>query len=403
MAEQALSDVRVLDLTWYIAGPYCTKLLADYGAEVVKIEKPGEGDPARRLGPFLGDDPHPEKSGLYLHLNTNKRGVTLNLKSQAGKNIFKDLVKDADILVESFRPGVMERLGLGYDVLERMNPRLVMTSISNFGQSGPYRDFESSELIINAMGHTMSSCGLPNREPLKRGVNALQYQSGQVAAVATMGAFLVSRLQGVGQQVDVSIMETHAGSADFRTQNLLGYIYSGEECPRVDPRDAGLSILPYGVLPAKDGYVQWLLLASHWSRFCRMLGEAEAEMSRRFPDLFDMTRKGELEAITINWCSTRTKQEVMRQAQAYSCPATAVNTPAELVEDPHFAERHFFVEAEHPVAGKLKYTGAVFKSEGMPWEIRRPAPLLGQHNAEVYGALGYRAEELVKLREMGVI
>ena len=403
MPDQALSDVKVLDLTWYITGPYCTKLLADYGANVVKVERPGEGDPARHLGPFLGDDPHPEKSGLFLHLNTNKRGITLNLKSKTGKNILKELVKDVDILVESFRPGVMERLGLGYEVLEKVNPKLVMTSISNFGQDGPYRDFKASEVIINAMGHTMSSCGLPNREPLKRGANALQYQSGQVAAAATMGALMASRLQGIGQQVDISIMETHAGSADFRTQNLLGYIYSGEECPRVDPRDAGLSILPYGVLPAKDGYVQWLLLASHWSRLCRMLGEPEAEMTRRFPDLFDMTRKGELDALTSNWSSTHTKREVMQKAQAYSCPATAINTPAELVEDPHFAERHFFVEAEHPVAGVLKYIGAPIKIEDAPWGIRRPAPLLGQHNAEVYCALGYTGEQLVKLREMDII
>ena len=138
MPEQALSDVKVLDLTWYIAGPYCTKLLADYGADVIKVERPGAGDPARSMGPFLGDDPHPEKSGLFLHLNTNKRGITLNLKSQACKRIFKELVKDVDILVESFSPRVMPSLGLGYEELEKLNPRLVMTSISNFGQTGPY-------------------------------------------------------------------------------------------------------------------------------------------------------------------------------------------------------------------------------------------------------------------------
>jgi len=403
VAEQPLSDVKILDLTWYIAGPWCTRLLADYGADVIKVERPGAGDPARRLGPFLGDSPDPERSGLFLHLNLNKRGITLNLKSQTGKKILKDLVKDADILVESFRPGVMERLGLGYEELA-LNPRLVMTSISNFGQNGPYRDFKASELIINAMGHTMSSCGLPSREPIKRGANALQYQSGQMAAAATMGALTVSRLQGIGQQVDVSMMETHASSVDYRTQNLLGYIYTGQECPRVDPREAGVSIMPYGVLPCKDGFVQWLMTTRvHWARLCELLGEEQAEMDRRFPDLYDMTRKGELEAMTANWCSTRTKWEVMEEAQASRLPATAVFTPADLVQDPHFEERQLFVEAEHPAAGKLKYTGAVFKIGGIPWEVRRPAPLLGQHNAEVYGGLGYAGEDLVKLREMGVI
>jgi len=157
--EQALSDVKVLDLTRFVAGPYCTKLLADYGADVIKIEKPGEGDPTRRMGPFLGDDPHPDKSGLFLHLNTSKRGITLNLKSEIGKKIFRELVKGVDILVENFSPRVMPGLGLEYEALETLNPRLVMTSISNFGQSGPYRDFKASELILYGMGGAMNETG----------------------------------------------------------------------------------------------------------------------------------------------------------------------------------------------------------------------------------------------------
>jgi len=162
--EQALSDVRVLDLTHYVAGPYCTKLLADYGAEVVKIEKPGEGDGARRMGPFLGDGPHPEKSGLFLHLNTSKKGITLNLKTRTGIEIFKKLVKDVDILVENFEPRVMTSLGMDYETLADINPRLVMTSISNFGQTGPYRDYKATELVISAMGPHMFFEGEHNRE-----------------------------------------------------------------------------------------------------------------------------------------------------------------------------------------------------------------------------------------------
>lgn len=196
--EMALSDIKVLDLTWYIAGPYCTKLLADYGAEVIKIEKPGCGDPARRMPPFFKDDPDPEKSGLFLHLNTNKRSITLNLKTEAGKDIFKKLVKKADIVVENFSPRVMSSLGLSYAELEKINPMIVMTSISNFGQAGPYRDFKASELVLSAMGSAMRSCGQPDREPLKLYGNVLQYQSGAVSAVATMGTLFGARTMGEG-------------------------------------------------------------------------------------------------------------------------------------------------------------------------------------------------------------
>ena len=404
MVEQALSDVKVLDLTWYIAGPYCTKLLADYGAEVTKVERPGTGDPARHLGPFLGDDPHPERSGLFLHLNTNKQSVTLNLKTEMGRYIFSELVKDADILVESFSPRVMPGLGLDYSTLEKINPKLVMTYISNFGQTGPYRDFKASELTIDAMGHTMITHGLPDREPLKRGENCLLYQAGLIAAVATMGAFLVSRQQGIGQQVDVSLMETQAGNVDYRLQNLVCYSYSGYETPRVDIRLAGLSILPYGVYPCKDGAVQFIFHPPWRARFCQMVGMSEAEFKERFPDELDFSRKDELTAIFLNWTMQRTKLEVMREAQAARCPGTAVYTPGDLVHDPHFQGREFWVDLEHPVAGKLTYPGAPFDSEQIPWKVRLPAPLLGQHNREVYyQKFGYRQDELIRLREMGVI
>src|SRR4030042_465320 len=182
MAEQPLSDVRVRDLSWHIAGPACTKFFADYGAEVVKVESPDGGDPSRRLGPFYKDDPHPEKSGLFLFLNTNKRSITLNLKSATGKKIFKELVKHVDILVENFSPHVMPGLGLDYEALEKINPGLVMTSISNFGQTGPYRDFKASELIIYGIGGAMCSTGVGDCEPVKKGMNVMQHQGGAIAA-----------------------------------------------------------------------------------------------------------------------------------------------------------------------------------------------------------------------------
>ena len=199
--EQVLSDVKVLDLTHHIAGPYCTKLLADYGADVIKVEKPGEGDPTRRMGPFFEDDPHPEKSGLFLHLNTSKRGVTLNVRSETGKKVFKELAKGVDILVENFSPRVLPSLGLGYDTLEKINPKLVMTSISNFGQSGPYRDFKASELILYGMGGAMNNTGITGRYPLRKAGTVIQYQAGTIAALATMLALLANRSEGIGQHV----------------------------------------------------------------------------------------------------------------------------------------------------------------------------------------------------------
>ena len=251
MADQALSDMKVIDLTHYIAGPSCTKQLADYGADVIKVERPGEGDGARRMGPFFHDDPHPEKSGLVLYLNTNKRGITLDLKSRVGKEILQQLVKGADVLVENFRPRVMDRLGFGYEELEKINPNLVMTSISNFGQTGPYRDYKTSELMTFGMGGKMLATGLPDREPQKLGLTVTIYQSGVSAAIATMAGFYAARYQDVrGQHIDVSMMETQAGSIDSRMQNMVAYQYTGRTALRVIGGGAGY---PGGAFACADG------------------------------------------------------------------------------------------------------------------------------------------------------
>ena len=233
MVNGALSHIKVLDFTTHVAGPYCTKLLADYGADVIKVERPGIGDSARSKGPFPGDVPHPEKSGLFLHLNTNKRSITLDLKSNAGKRIAMDLAADADLIVENFRPGVIARLGLGLEALQAANPKLVMTSISNFGQSGPYRDYKSSDLLVYSMGGEMNSTGLEDREPVKLGANIVLYQAGSVAAVGSTGALFLSQDDGPGQLVDVSIMETQVGSIDRRMSALIAYQYTGENSVRV--------------------------------------------------------------------------------------------------------------------------------------------------------------------------
>ena len=401
---EALSNVRVLDFTHYVAGPYCTKLLADYGADVLKIERPQAGDPARRLGPFPDDAPHPEKSGLFLHLNTNKRGVTLNLKTREGASIARRLSESADVVVENFRPGVMERLGLGYEALVESNPRLVMVSISNFGQDGPYRDWRGSDAIFYAMGGEMYSTGLDDREPLKMADDVVLYQAGTVGAVAVMGALFAARRSDEAQRVDVSIFETQAGSIDRRMSALIAYQYTGGISGRRPVENTGG--YPQGVFPCKDGYVEITGGGIYFPRSVRMLGEPDFLAEERWhapgaqqdPDL-----KAEFEEFFYPWVLSRTKREVWVAAQAARVLSAPINTMQDLHADPVFAERGVFAEAEHPVAGHLRYPGRPFLMERTPWSIRAPAPLLGQHTPEVLGELGYTATDAARLKEEGVV
>ena len=404
MPQQVLSDVKVLDLTWYIAGPYCTKLLADYGADVIKVERPGEGDPARKMEPFFGDDPHPEKSGLFLHLNTNKRSITLNLKSEWGQKVIKELVGEVDILVESFSPRVMPSLGLDYETLEEINPKLVMVSISNFGQTGPYRDFKASELIIYGMGGAMNQSGLPEEEPLKKGGNVIQYQGGTMAAIATMMTLLIASSEGVGQHVDVSLMETQLGTVDRRMAQLLSYQYNKATTARADPRD--IRVYPHGVFPCADGYFELSAVGMLWRVVAGMLDMPELEDDPRFSHPLAQQIPGhrdQFEEIWYPWIMERTKKEIVAKGQEAGALCGPINNMEEVINDAHWWERGFWAQIEHPMTGKLTYPGAPIKAEEMPWVIRRAAPLLGQHNEEVYGKQGYTKEQLVTLKEKGLI
>jgi crotonobetainyl-CoA:carnitine CoA-transferase CaiB-like acyl-CoA transferase len=406
MLKQALSGVKVLDLTWHIAGPYCTKLLADYGADVIKVERPGKGDPARAMGPFYKDDPNLEKSGLFLHLNTNKKGITLNLKTATGKKMLKELVRYSDILVESFRPRVMPSLGLSYQALKKINPKLVMVSISSFGQTGPYRDFKASEIVEYAMGGEMYSTGIAGREPLKLGGNVVQYQAGTVAAVATLGAFYAAEFQGIGQHVDVSILETQAATADRRIVYLMGYIMAGVITTRwPPPREAvRMLIMPQGVYPCRDGFVNTLSLPQWWPRYIEALGMPELKDDPRFQNIYSAEAGMEFDAIWYSWLADHDKQELFEIFLKSKIASAPVNSPEDLLNNVQLKAREYFVEVDHPKTGKVLYPGAAFKLSESPWKIRCPAPLLGQHNDEIYcGQLGYSKEDLVKLREGGII
>jgi len=403
MQDQALSDVKVVDLSHYIAGPFCTKMLADFGAEVIKIEKPGEGDGARRIGPFPQDIPHPEKSGLFLHLNTNKKGITLNLKTKAGVRLFKELVREADILVESFAPRVMPSLGLSYEELEKINPRLVMTSVSNFGQTSPYRDYKLTEIVSYAMGGAMYATGLPDREPLKLGGAVGMYQAGHMAATATIFALYGAEVRGSGEHLDVSIMDTQAAGQDRRTTMFISYQYTGE----VNVRRATGSAVATGVRPCKDGYVNIAGGGVRFTKTLQMMGMPELLEDSRFATPEERAKPGrsdEFDEYYLPWLLERSMRDVWRISQEAHLLSGPIYTSKDVLEDPHFRERDFWAEIDHSEAGKLTYTGAPFRMSETPWQLRSPAPLLGQHNSEIYcGRLGLSKEDLVKLREMRVI
>lgn len=408
MPYMALKGVRVLDVSSGIAGPFCAKMLADYGAEVIKVEPPRIGDPSRRVGPFPGDEPHPEKSALYLHLNTNKKGVTLDFETGAGVGIFKRLVQESDVLVESFSAGKMASLKLGYEALEKIRPSLVMTSVTPFGQTGPHKDYEFTELTIFAMGGAMHREGLPDREPLKYGGEIGQYFAGTAAAAATMTALFAVAMTGVGDWIDISIQECLAGHP-HQIGRRTPYVYSGESDGRRQPRvTAAGGREPYavGTFRCKDGYVSFLPLGPRmWPNLARMIEQPGLVDEERFATPVDRTeRRLELEKIFQQWFDAHTKYEVFEAGQREGLPCAPVLDISEVLENEQFESRGFFVDIDHPDAGNLTYTGMPFGLSGVPREEQRPAPRLGQHNAETFGGLlGMSEAELSRLSQEGAI
>ena len=390
--HQLLQNLKVLDLTHYVAGPHCTKLLADYGADVLKVEKPRTGDPARRLSPFLNDTPRPDNSGLFLNLNTNKRSVTANLKSEHGRRLIKQLVRWADILVESFRPGTMARIGLSPDSLSGINPSLLLVSISNFGQTGPYRDYSLDEITGYAMGGMMHANGLPEREPLKLGGRVGLYQAGVVAAGAAITALHGARAAGRADHVDVSIFETQAASIDRRANWILAYQYTGENAFRLGPT------LYSAQRPTKDGYIEMWTVGAMLPRLANALG-IDIHHPERQADLIE-----ELEARVLEWSLSHTKQEIWFKAQEQRIPSGPLNYIDEVLADPQFRAIGFWDNAEHPHTGNVRLPGSPFFPHNAPRQLRRPAPTLGQHNQEVFsGLLGLSTSEISRLAKLEVI
>lgn len=397
MLDGALSGVKVLDLSEDIAGSFCARLMADYGADVLKLEPPG-GASLRRMGPFHHDDPHPEKSLFFLLLNLNKKGATLNLATDTGQTILKRLAEHVDVIVETYRPGYMESLGLGYDTLSQINPALVMTSITPFGQDGPYSQYKGEEIVEYAMSMIMSISGVQGREPLKHGGFQAQYEGGLFGAGATSMALFGQLNTGQGEHVDVSITECIA-STMMATQTIYPFIGGSQARRRAEGNEFE------NPMPCQDG---WIIVqaggGATWEDLANFF-EAPELLEPRFADRAQRTQHGaEMDQVIINSIKNREKWELFPKAAAARMLFGLVQTPSELVDCPQLESRNFYREVDHPVIGKIKVPAELFKLTETPYQLRMPAPTLGQHNQEIYvEGLGYTQQEFVQLRQLNVI
>jgi crotonobetainyl-CoA:carnitine CoA-transferase CaiB-like acyl-CoA transferase len=395
-----LEGVRVVDLTHYLAGPYCTKLLATLGADVVKIERPAAGDPMRGFGPFAAGEPNIEAGAWFLYLNTSKQSVTLDLKSSQGRQIVLDLVKSAHILLENFAPGVMDRLGLGYEQLREVNPALVMTSISNYGQTGPYRDWKATELNLYAAGGLMNITGEPEQEPLKEGAPLAQLGAGQNAFVASMTGLMYAEDTGIGQQIDLSVAEY---ATNVLENAMMQYSYSGVEYSRVGNRGYGRAA--WGIYPCRDGYVGIIAGPDqNWPEVANIM-EQEALADPRYASRQGrLLHADEVDALMLPWLLDNDKVDIFKAGQEHGLGFSFVSTMQDLLEMEQLEARDYFEELEHPVAGTLRYPGPPISPHSpiQTWVYRR-APLLGEHNrAVIVDRLGYSETEFESMQSQGV-
>jgi crotonobetainyl-CoA:carnitine CoA-transferase CaiB-like acyl-CoA transferase len=382
MPGSALEGIRVLELGEGVSAPFCAKLFADYGADIIKVEPPG-GDVTRRWGPFPADRTHPEKSGLFFFLNTNKRGVTLDVATNEDRKRFLKLVTWADVLVENNPPQCMRQWGLDYATLSRLNPDLVMISITPFGQTGPYAEWKAYDL--NAYHLTASGsryCGRPGEPPLEQGTFSADFFGAYTAAAWGLAAVHGRARAGGGQHLDVSCAEAIA-ALFVGCQNIGAYAQDN-----VFERRTGIGMAlgaPATILPAKDGHVWVMALESgQWNGLRRAMGDPEWARLDMFQDMFVRAQNADMiYALLEQWTVEHSKQEIMDLCQANACPTTALFTVDEIAAHPHLEERGYFVNVDHPSLGTVRTMNAPIRLPASPGGPREPAPLLGEHNAEV--------------------
>jgi formyl-CoA transferase len=391
-----LRGLRILDLTRVLAGPFCTMMLADMGAEVIKIEQPGKGDDTRHFAPFRNGE-----SAYYMNLNRGKKGVTLDLKGQ-GREVFLELVKSADVVVENYRPGTMDRLGLGYETLREANPRLVYAAVSGFGDSGPYRLRPGYDIIAQAMGGLMSTSGWPGGEPTRSGTAMADVLAGLSVTIGLLAALRHRDAAGVGQKVDVALVDSVVASLEIITQI---YLTEGRVPERIGNRYE--SCYPYDSFAARDGSV--VIAAANdklWRLVCRVIGQPDLADEERFAtNARRVQRHAEIKALIERWTGTRSIDDIVEQMLAAGVPASPINTIDRLVTDPHIAKaREMFVDVQHPKTGKTTLTGSHIKFSATPSCVRGPAPLLGEHNGAILGGVsGMSVERLARLQAEGVV
>ena len=391
--HRVLHDIRVLDLSQGVPGPFCAKLLAGLGAEVIKVEPPGTGDLSRSAGPFLGDA-QPRNSALFLYLNTSKKGITLDLEQPGGQQIMQRLVQSCDVLIESHPPGVLDRLNLGYSALEGINPGLVHTSVTPFGQWGPYSDYQGSDLVAQAVGGLMCTIGLPDREPVKIGGEIALYTTGMSAFSATMIALYVRDASGVGQHVDVSAMETIAVA---QIHSSIHYQFGRTPVRRES-----------NLVQAQDGWVSPGLETGApdgaWPKVCELMGVPELKDDPRFSTSEERrVNQEELREVVGRWAITKPKEEIYHTLQGLRTISGYVATVEELVNSEQLKSRDFFQEMECPPQTVAAYPGHPFRIDEDPTS-HSPAPRLGEHNQEIYcGRLGLDQSELDEMAAQGVV
>ncbi len=402
--EGALSGLSLLDLSEGIAGAFATKLVADYGASVIKVERPGTGDPTRRQGPFPDDLPHQEKSALFLYLNTNKLSLTLDYTTSTGASILKRLIAQSDGIVEDHPTRRRDELGLGAPALLTLRPSLTITQVSAYGATGPYSSWPATNLTGFAAGGQMAMCGDPDREPLLAGGYQGDYQLGLHAYAATLGALWHAAQTGRGQTVDVGLMEAMATTLELSFSNYLYRHRPGAEDDPPQPFLAGPSrrgnaaSAAVGLYPAADGYVGVHAMARQMPALLELLGIDDASLGED-----RLRRNDELSAHIYAWAADMPKHEAYRLAGEHRAPLAFVHDMKDLVESEHLRYRRAVREIDHPDAGRLHYPRGPFEMSGAPWREGR-APLLGEHNEAVLrGLLGFARKDMVMLRQAGVI
>jgi CoA:oxalate CoA-transferase len=394
---KALEGVRVLDFTQYLSGPHCTSVLSELGAEILKIEMPGKGEPERQAMPLTPK----RESYQFLSYNRGKKSITLNLKSLKGLEIAKKLAAKVDILVENFAPGGMERLGLSYEEVSKINPRIIYASISGFGQTGPRRNDVSYDVVAQAMGGLMSVTGQADGEPLKAGISLGDYMGGYNGAIAILAALYYRKVSGEGQAIDVSMQD---GIWAMVFPDRANYFDT-----HIVPKRCGnklSSSAPFGAYNAKDGHVVICTITDpQWQKVLQAMGREDLIGEQRYATRENRTKNmDEVDGLVQAWCKGKTVEEVFSILKKFGVPCSPLPTFDRVANDPHLLSREMIVEVEQPVSGKVKLTGSVYKMSKTPGDRKQRVPEVGEHNEEIYGGLmGIDAQEMQKLKEEGAI